>query len=234
MIRKQKNKSNKVTREDRVEIAFYTDPLCCWSWALQPHLFKLLEEYQGIVSLRLYLGGLIKDWKQFSDPINNISKPSQMGPLWMDAARKTGVFIDESLWVNDPPLSSYPACIAVKTAELQSEEAGLIYYKAISEAAMTKGLNIAKPEVLVSVAKRIAEHRPEIFDLNHFLKNYNNLQSRQAFKADLQQVRFHNIGRFPTIVMKPVQGRSIIMTGYRDYEVLIEALEHVIEEGIIV
>ncbi|RRN78155.1 DsbA family protein, partial [Pseudoxanthomonas sp. SGD-10] len=106
MIRKQKNQSNKVTREDRVEIAFYTDPLCCWSWALQPHLFKLLEEYEGIISLRLYLGGLIKDWKQFSDPINNISKPSQMGPLWMDAARKTGVFIDESLWVNDPPLSS--------------------------------------------------------------------------------------------------------------------------------
>ncbi|RRN77043.1 hypothetical protein EIM50_21600 [Pseudoxanthomonas sp. SGD-10] len=99
---------------------------------------------------------------------------------------------------------------------------------------MTKGLNIAKPEVLVSVAKRIAEDKPEIFDLNHFLKNYNNFQSREAFKADLQQVRFHNIGRFPTIVMKPVQGRSIIMTGYRDYEVLIEALEHVIEEGIIV
>src|SRR5690606_12765756 len=111
------NDQNKV---DRVEIEFYTDPLCCWSWAFEPHWRRLRYEYQGKIVWRYRLGGMLPDWKSYNDPINTVSRPIQMGPVWTDASHLSGMPIDSLLWFYNPPESSYPACIAVKCAQLQS------------------------------------------------------------------------------------------------------------------
>ncbi|HET7361869.1 MAG TPA: DsbA family protein, partial [Salinimicrobium sp.] len=69
----------------KFEVAYYTDPLCCWSWAMEPQLRKLRYLLKGDLDLRYVMGGLLKDWEHFNDKMNDIHKPSQMGPLWMEA-----------------------------------------------------------------------------------------------------------------------------------------------------
>jgi len=176
---------DQIITEDAIEVVIYTDPLCCWSAALQSHIDRLKNELN--VEIRYCLAGMIPDWKSFNDPLNSVMKPIQMGPVWMEAKYVTGTDIDESIWVKDPPSSSFPACIAVKTAELQSPEAGVKMLFALREAVMKNGQNISKDSVLLIIAKNLAVQFPHLFDLNQFKKEYNQKESRDALRKDMNE-----------------------------------------------
>jgi putative protein-disulfide isomerase len=191
-----------------------------------PELLRLESDFREKLTLKYCMGGLIKDWNDFNDPLNNVAHPSQMGPVWMDADIKTGLDIQYGLWVNDPPSSSYPACIAVKTAELQSDFAGKAYFRSITAAAMQQGENISKSEVLINTARSLASEYPDDFKLEAFLRDYNQESSRNAFRTDLKQVRFNQIGRFPSLTYA-YQEKKLIITGYRSYQVLFNALSDI-------
>src|SRR5687767_9309029 len=95
-----------IKKEDRVEITYYTDPLCCWSWALEPQWRKLRYEFGDQIRWKYCMGGLIPNWQTFSDPMNSVARPAQMGPLWMDASQVSGMPIADSIWSQNPPASS--------------------------------------------------------------------------------------------------------------------------------
>lgn len=214
---------------DRVDIVYYTDPLCCWSWALEPHWRKLLSEYGGLISYRYCMSGMIPDWGRYDDPLHAVNRPVQMGPVWMETKHLTGADIDDSIWVKDPPASSYPACVAVKAAGLQSQQAEDIYLARIRRAVMTEGINVAKNEVLVALATQCGHEFPDIFNAGRFMEDFNSEDSRQAFREDLANVRYQQIGRFPTLTITKPGGIGISITGYRPYAVLQEALGVVLE-----
>lgn len=208
----------------QVDITYYTDPLCCWSWAFEESWQKLQQEFEGTLNIRYKMSGLISDWKNFTDPVNNVSRPIQMGPVWMEAKHITGVPINDLVWINDPPSSSYPSCIAVKTAALQSPAAEVLYLRKVREAVMIDGRNISRQETLLAIAKEMAAEFPHIFNAELFAKEYNGEKSLQAFRDDLQKVRYHQISRFPTLTMSSGNNAGILIAGYRPYEILLEAL----------
>lgn len=212
---------------DKVAIVCYTDPICCWSWGLHPHLQRLLDEYPGQIQIDYRMGGLIPDWTEFSDPLNSIYKPTQMGPMWMQASHLTGRKIDDLIWIEDPPSSSFPACIAVKTAQLQSREAGVHMLLTLSKAVMESRKNIAKTEVIAELAEGLAHARPAFFDMERFKKEYNGDQSRESFRHDLKIVKLHKFGRFPTLTISKDNEEGIMITGYRPYEALLAAIKQV-------
>ncbi|MGN6646003.1 MAG: DsbA family protein [Cytophaga sp.] len=207
----------------KIDVNYYTDPLCCWSWAFEESWQKLQLEFKGSLNIRYIMGGLIADWKIFCDPLNNVSKPVQMGPVWMEVKHTTGVPINDLIWIIDPPASSYPACIAVKTAALQSADAERIYLRKVREAVMIHGSNISKHETLLAIAQETAAESPQVFNAEQFAKEFNGEKSIQAFREDLQKVRYHQISRFPTITMS-YGGKGILIAGYRPYDVLLEAV----------
>src|SRR5690606_38353728 len=139
----------------RVNIEFYTDPLCCWSWAFEKSWRQLLSKYGDQISYRYMMCGMIPNWDSYNDGMNAVSKPIQMGPVWMHASEVTHVKMRYDIWHLDPPTSSYPPCIAVKTAALQSSEAADRYLFEMRRCLMEDAVNISKPEVLLSIAKRI-------------------------------------------------------------------------------
>ncbi|MCE7042873.1 DsbA family protein [Dyadobacter sp. CY312] len=209
---------------DRVKIVFYTDPLCCWSWALQPHWQRFIENYKHQITYFYCMGGMIPDWKKFNDPFNSVSRPAQMGPIWMEAQHKTGAEINDLIWIENPPASSYPACIAVKTAGLQSFEASEMYLRAVWKAVMVDSLDISKKEILLKIAGDLNISKSVAFDFDRFENEYNNELSRDAFRNDLRQISYNKIGRFPTMTLTKA-GKGLIMTGYRPYEALVEAFD---------
>jgi putative protein-disulfide isomerase len=209
---------------EQVKITYYTDPLCCWSWAFEEHWQKLQQKFKGLLNIEYRMGGLLSDWKNFSDPMNNVTRPVQMGPVWMEAKHITGAKINDLIWINDPPASSYPACIAVKTAALQSTAAEVMYLQKLREAVMIDGRNISRHETLIAIANEVALEYPQVLNEKRFTAEYNSEKSVQAFREDLQKVRYHQISRFPTLTMSHGKNNGILIAGYRPYEVLIEAL----------
>jgi predicted DsbA family dithiol-disulfide isomerase len=105
---------------------------------------------------------------------------------------------------------------------LQSEEAGELYLNYAREAVMTRGLNIARTEVILLLAKTIANDAPEIFDYAQFEKNWNKGSGCESFVEDLKETRLHSIQRFPTLILSSQGKQSISVTGYRPYSVMLE------------
>ena len=216
--------------EDRITIEYYTDPLCCWSWAFEPQWRRLRYEFGDRLQWHYHMGGLLPSWSSFSDPLYSVSRPLQMGAVWMEASQTTGQPIHNRIWGDDPPASSYPACIAVKCAGLQSAEAEEAYLRSLREAVMLHGKNIAKEDVLFEEAKMLADHHPGLIDAEQVQQDYHNGKGQQAFREDLQKTRFGNISRFPSLIFKREGHRAIIIVGYRPYDVLLDGLRQMVPD----
>ncbi len=176
------------------------------------------------------MGGLIPNWDKYSDPMNTVSKPLQMGPLWMEAKYTSGMPIEDKIWFSDPPASSFPACIAVKAAGLQSADAVEHYLRRVREAVMLHGRNIGKWEVLLEVARELSESSPELLDFDAFKQAASGQEAKQAFEDDLQQVRLLGISRFPTLTINKPGQPGVMIVGYRPYDALVLALQQAAPE----
>ena len=222
-------KLNPTGTADRVTVTYYTDPLCCWSWALEPHWEKLKEVYHDRIEWNYVMGGMIQDWKSYNDPMNSINRPIQFGPVWMHASQISGVPMDYSIWHKDPPASSFPSCIAVKCASLQSPRAGELLLSKLREAVMTQGLNIAKQAIIFKIAETTASANPGLLNYNRFEADWKNGSGMEAFNEDLQRTRFLRIGRYPTLTFTTGKAsKGIMITGYRPYDVLNEGLRQML------
>lgn len=210
-------------QEDQIKITFYTDPLCCWSWAFEKHWRKLIQEHGDEISYELIMGGMIPSWTKYNDPLNSISTPAQMGPLWMYASQITRSPMYHQIWVEEPPSSSFPPSIAVKTAGLQSARAAEQYLFNIRKAMMERGVNIAREDALLRIARGL---EVDDFDIDTFVKDWKAGNGKEPFRADLSKTRFHAIGRFPTLTFQGTSGKGIMLIGYRPYEVLKEAFDY--------
>jgi len=215
-----------ISMETAVHITYYTDPLCSWSWAFEPVWRRLRYEYGGPVAWRYVMGGMIPDWKTFSDPLNDVGRPSQMAPHWYHVSQASGQPIDVRIWHDDPPDSSFPACLAVKAAERQGSAASEATLRALREAAMRNCRNIARRETLRELTREL--DAKDLLDADRFEEDYCGGEAEAAFREDLKDARYQRIGRFPTLVLAPsTGGRAIKIVGYRPYDVMRRALEHI-------
>ena len=206
-----------------ISIVYYTDPLCCWSWALDKQLAHLEKKWPGGITWRYCMGGLLPGWNQFADHHNCIMRPAQMGPMWMQAGETLQLDLAHRIWVTDPPASSYPACIAVKCAEIQSAVAGRHYLHFVRKAVMEHGLNISRHEVLHQVAEDVAGITNQ-FSVTRFLQDMENNAALELFRKDLQETKYRNINRFPTLVIQRPEARGVVVTGYRPADVLLHII----------
>jgi len=202
-----------------LEIAFYTDPLCCWSWVMQPQWKKFLAEFGDLLNVTYKMAGLLPSWNNFSDSTNSIRKPIQMGPEWMHARETSGVYIDDSIWVTDPPASSFPACIAVKCVELQSPKMAATYLSSLQEAVMTRRLNIAQTAALLGQADELGKSFPD-FNLFKFREDLFGETGKEAFRKDWQETKYKGISRYPTLVFRASDHNPVLLSGLQSYDAL--------------
>lgn len=193
---------------------------------MEPAWRKLLASLEGRVSRRYCMGGLLQDWKNYHDPEQHVSRPIQMGPVWLDAKYASGQPVNERIWLADPPASSYPACLAVKCAGLQSPAAEEAYLYALRKAVMADCRNIAKKEILIAVARETAAEGT--LDAEAFITDLEAGNGLESFRADLQETAYRNIHRFPSMVLQSAGGDGVVVKGYRPLPALLEAAERVL------
>lgn len=211
-----------------LEITYYTDPLCCWSWAFEPQWRRLLYEFKGKVKYRYCMAGLLPGWDNYNDSINSVSKPIQMGPVWMHAKQLSGMPIEQNIWMSDPPSSSYPACIAVKCAAFQSLRAEEHFLRMLREAVMIRGKNISKEEVIFSLAEKLAAIDGE-FKITRFKEDMKSDKALEALRKDVQEVQYRQINRFPSLVIRNKNNNGVLVSGYRPYSVLLDPIKQMVE-----
>ncbi|HEY4065136.1 MAG TPA: DsbA family protein [Puia sp.] len=212
------------TATDGIEIIFYTDPLCCWTWAMWPQWLKFQAAMDRPLKVTYRMAGLLPSWEHYHDALNSISKPIQMGPEWAHAKAVGNVPINDRIWITDPPQSSYPACIAIKAVELQSPAAVVDYFHLLQKAVMVEGQNISRTAVLLNLAGRLAGSYHD-FDPFLFREDLLGKKAKTAFGEDLQATKYLNIVRFPTLVVRMTDKAPFSMSGYQTSESLRSALD---------
>lgn len=211
-----------------VEAVYYTDPLCSWSWGLEPELRRLRYEFGGALGWRTRMTGLIPSWDRFSDPVNAVSRPLQMGPVCVEVRHRTGQPLDDRVWVENPPASSYPACLAVRAAGLQSDAAAEAVLRRLREAVFLKRQDVSDPTVLRALAREVADAAPALFDPDRFSDDLDGPEAGAAFREDLREARYLGLTRTPALTLRRAdgEGKTLLLVGYRPYDVLRRALDH--------
>lgn len=214
----------------QLSIKYFTDPLCCWSWTFEPVFQQLKSEMGDALSVQYYMCGLISSWKNYNDTLNAVSKPIQMGSIWLQAKQMSGTYINDTIWFTDPPASSYPACIAVKSAALQSKKAEELYLFKLREAVMVHGKNIAKKQVLMEVAENLSAENPGLLDVSAFELELASNEVINAFRKDMQEADYRGITRYPTLLIStPGKNEQLMLTGNRPYTALRASIQSVLD-----
>lgn len=201
------------------KITYYTDPLCCWSWAFEPQFRKLRFLLKDRLQLTYVMGGLLGDWQNFNDKMNDIARPAQFGPLWMQARVLSGQPIDENIWISKPIDTSYLACMAVKAAGLQSKIAEEAMLRKLREAVMMNKKNIGDVDVILEIADDLEQNR--VLKKGKFEEDFFSDNISKLFRQDLDRTRAIGITRFPTLLIT-YKDKTYQITGYRPFHELIK------------
>lgn len=208
---------------DRIDILYFTDPLCCWSWAMEPQWRKLVFQYKDYITRTYCMGGLIPSWNGFVDNINSVSRAPQMGPLWMHAEQISGMPTGSTIWVHNAPTSSFPSCIAVKCATAQSAELGERMLRKLREFCHLDNRNISDKAVIHEAAKELALETSS-FELAKFVTDFDGAAGRDYFRKDWEETRRLSITRFPTLLLTKANVGTIQLSGYRSFAIMQSAL----------
>jgi predicted DsbA family dithiol-disulfide isomerase len=158
-----------------VEVRFYTDPACPWSWAAEPALRRLMWEFEGELEFVWVMGGLARSYER-ADMLQVIS-------VWLTDAAEGGMPCDPRIWTENPLESTYPACQAVKAATEQGADAGYRYLRTLREGIMFERRKLDHTDALIDAAGRAQ------IDRQRFELDLRSHAITEAFGADLDEVR---------------------------------------------
>ena len=171
-----------------IEVTYYTDPGCAWSWGSEPKLRKLMWEFGDGLRFRWVMGGLAREYGDaYRDEESGITGKGScfdgMMALWLDVAAESGMPLDPRAWRSDPIASTYPACLAVKAAAEQGPELEYAYLRRVREGVMCQRRKLDHVEALV------AEAGPAGLDVERFRIDVVSNAITEAFASDLDEVR---------------------------------------------
>jgi predicted DsbA family dithiol-disulfide isomerase len=126
-----------------VHVSYVTDPACPASWGAEPTHRRLLAEFGDEVAITYVMGGIAR---RFDRPLEQLR-------AWLDAAERSAMPVDARMWLDDPPKSSYPACLAVKAAAEQGRDAA--YLRRLREGFAVEGRRLDTPDALVAAAGEV-------------------------------------------------------------------------------
>ncbi len=171
-----------------VEVRYYTDPACIWSWAAEPALRRLMFEFEGELTFVWAMGGLARRYgSSYQDSEAEVGHgPDCFADLmshWLNVAGQTGMPCDPRLWTEAPISGTFPACVAVEAASEQGWEAGYRYLRRVREGLLCFRRALDRPDALV------AEAGPAGLDVARFAAALDSTGAREAFDAHVEEAR---------------------------------------------
>jgi putative protein-disulfide isomerase len=171
-----------------VEVRYYTDPACSWSWGTEPELRRLMWEFGGELRFVWVMGGLARQYgPDYRDEESGVGSGvdcfADLIAHWLDVTAETGMPIDPRLWSKSPISSTYPSCQAVKAAAEQGPDPAYRYLRRLREGLLMERKKLDHAEAL------IGEAGPAGLDVERFRVDLSSHAITEAFAADLDEVR---------------------------------------------
>jgi putative protein-disulfide isomerase len=171
-----------------VQVRYYSDPACSWSWGAEPALRRLMWEFDGELEFAWVMGGLARRFgKEYRDDEGSIgSGPDCFADLmahWLNVAAETGMPCDPRLWTIRPIASTYPACLAVVAASEQGWRAGYRYLRRLREGLMHERRKLDNPSALLAEAEAAG------IDAGRFALALSSHGPVETFGAHLEEAR---------------------------------------------
>ncbi len=204
-----KKKVNEDSDKKKIEIIYFTDPICSTCWTIQPQIKKLTTTFNKEIIFKYVMSGLLPSWENFNR--GGIQKPEDVILHWDEASTETGIPINHSVWENDPIQSSYPPSIAFKAAQIQDQEKAVHFLRKLNELVFIKGINISRPSVIEMTA---IESGLDTEKLMRDLKE----TALKLFYDDLAFSNEMNIVTLPTFAFKVEGIYKDFLYGYQPYE----------------
>jgi predicted DsbA family dithiol-disulfide isomerase len=125
-----------------VHVAYFTDPLCPWSWGAEPQLRRLEVEFCDQVAITYVMAGMAKD----------IDAGPKLAST-LDVVAETAMPADPRVWLEHPPRSSYPSCLAVKAAAEQDLDGP--YLRRLREGTFLRRERLDNAEAFLAAARDV-------------------------------------------------------------------------------
>jgi predicted DsbA family dithiol-disulfide isomerase len=194
----------------RVRVTEFTDPYCTWCWGAEPVLRRLREVYRDQIAFEYVMGGLAEDFDQFTDPAGDVDSDEEVATHWQAAAQQHGMPVDVSLWREDPPSSTYTACIAYEAAAFQDDDRADAFLRRMREAGVAGGRNLERVAVLADLAAEVG------LDVERFREDVDDEATAEAFREDRRTARQHGAASFPTFRLE-LDGDREFLRGYKPF-----------------
>jgi hypothetical protein len=133
---------------------------------------RLVAEFGDEVAITYVMAGFARQFE----------RPAEQAKAWLEVAATTGMPADPRMWLDSPPKSSYPACLAVKAAAEQGLDGP--YLRRLREAFAVEGRRVDNADALLAVACDVPAMNADRFRVD--------LQSNaivELFGADLDIAR---------------------------------------------
>lgn len=203
----EKNTENSLhSNSKKIQIIYYTDPICSSCWGIEPQLRKLKLEYGDLFTIDYHMGGLLPDWSYNS---GGISKPSDVAHHWDEVSPYYDMPIDGDIWLENPLDSSYPPSIAFKAAQLQDTDKAVIFLRELREMVFLQKKNITQWEHITEAAQNAQ------LDIAQLKSDYEH-QALKAFQQDLDWARKIGVRGFPTVIFLNGNQQEVVY-GARPY-----------------
>jgi putative protein-disulfide isomerase len=135
-------------------------------------LRRVLVEFADDISVTYVMGGLAREFRTPVETMRHV----------LEAAAASGMPTDPRLWLEAPPVSSYPACQAVKAAGDQGLDGP--YLRVVREGLMVDRLKLDHAATLIDAARRVPG-----LDVERFGRVLDSPAAVEAFGADRERAR---------------------------------------------
>lgn len=132
----------------------------------------MLSRFGDGVSFSYVMGGLARD----------IEDPLRMLRDMLGAAAESAMPIDPRVWLEHPPRSSYPACLAIKAAAEQ--DLGVAFLRRAREGFMCERRTLCQSASLIDLARTVPG-----LDVTRFAIDLESDAIVESFSADLARTR---------------------------------------------
>ena len=162
-----------------IGIVHFADPWCWWSWGLEPVLRRLKEVYGDQVKITYRMGGISPDMNEWRKAYDIVDKKALMA--WINESLSiTKMPTDPEYILKTRVESTWPACIAFKAAQLQSEDLAERFFRRLMETIQVEAKNGSKKEVYLKIAEEVG------LDASKLTKDVSSGKAKELFENDMK------------------------------------------------